>query len=173
MNVLDEPIPAEEHVPDVDDEIKKRLEVIKKPSEDANDAGVSDRDIGERLANLKGMPYKENDNRAMINAIDKRSDQEKTNDLIDQFMNEVGIDESAANSIDEDPIKSIERRLAALKGDPISAPTDRKHSTDNNDEVEDDDTLAKKIMNKVSIRTLKENSINLQIFIFFVLLVFG
>lgn len=147
LNVLDEPIPADQNLPDVDNEIKKRLEVLKKPNEPVNDL-ASNRDIGERLANLKDMPYKEHDHTKLINAVDKRTEQEKTNDLVEQFMNEASIDGAMAKR-QEDDIDDIHRRLAALKGSNFP-PTDRKLSTDNNDEVEDEETFVKKIVTKVS-----------------------
>lgn len=154
-SVLDAPIPADEQVPDVDEQIKKRLEVMKQPINDL-DQPFSDRTIAERLANLKDVPHKEYDNRAMINAVDTRTEHQMANDLVEQFMKEVNLDE-AVKSDYEDPIESIERRLAALKGSPGGA--DQKPPTaDSNDEhVHDEETLAKKIVNKVGDMTNKKN----------------
>lgn len=143
-SVLDAPIPSEEQLPDIDEEIKKRLEVVKQPTNDL-DKDFSDRGIAERLANLKGMPHKEYDNRAMLNAVDKRSDTEKANDLVEQFMKEVDLDEAVKDSY-EDPIKSIERRLAALKGSPTEQTASKTQLPDQS--PEDEETLAKKIVTK-------------------------
>lgn len=143
-SVLDAPIPNEEDIPDIDEEIKKRLEVVKQPTNDL-DKDFSDRGIAERLANLKGMPHKEYDHRAMLNAVDKRSDQEKVNDLVDQFMNEAGLDEVVKND-QEDALKSIERRLAALKGSPTTEQSGGIGFPEHREE--DEDTLAKKIVTK-------------------------
>lgn len=151
LSVLDAPIPPDEQVPDVDEEIKKRLEVMKQPINDL-DQPFSDRTIAERLANLKDVPHKEYDNRAMINTVDKRTEHEMANDLVDQFMKEVNLDEAYKNDC-EDQIQSIERRLAALKGSPTATGgTDQKQQIGetNDDSPQDEETLAKKIVTKVS-----------------------
>lgn len=152
-SVLDAPIPADEQVPDVDEEIKKRLEVMKQPTNDL-DQPFSDRTIAERLANLKDMPHKEYDNRAMINAVDKRTEHQMANDLVDQFMKEVNLDEAYKTDCD-DQIESIERRLAALKGSSTATGTggaDQKQQIGepNDESPQDEETLAKKIVTKVS-----------------------
>lgn len=150
QSVLDAPIPDEEQVPDVDEEIKKRLEVMKQPINDL-DQPFSDRSIAERLASLKDVPHKEYDNRAMLNAVDTRTEHQMANDLVDQFMKEVNLDDAVKNDCD-DQIQSIERRLAALKGSPIAmGDADKKPIGDPNDESpQDEETLAKKIVTKVS-----------------------
>lgn len=146
-SVLDAPIPNDEQLPDIDEEIKKRLEVVKQPENDL-DQPFSDRTIAERLANLKGMPHKEYDHRAMLNAVETRTETQMANDLVEQFMKEVNLDGVAKDDF-EDPIKSIERRLAALKGSPTSTPSGEKSPMD--DEHHDEETLAKKIVTKVSL----------------------
>lgn len=147
-SVLDAPIPNEEQLPDIDEEIKKRLEVVKQPINDL-DQPLSDRNIAERLANLKGVPHKEYDHRAMLNAVETRTETQMANDLVEQFMKEVNLDETAKDDF-EDPIKCIERRLAALKGSPTSSPTGPKNPIgEMDDEHQDEDTLAKKIVTKV------------------------
>lgn len=149
-SVLDAPIPDEEQLPDIDEEIKKRLQVVKQPINDL-DQPLSDRNIAERLANLKGVPHKEYDHRAMLNAVDTRTETQMANDLVEQFMKEVNLDETAKDDF-EDPIKAIERRLAALKGSPTSTPTDPKNRIgEMDDEHQDEETLAKKIVTKVNI----------------------
>lgn len=140
-SLLDAEFPDEEKLPDIDDEIKKRLEVVKQPTNDL-DKDFSDRGMAERLANLKGVPHKEYDHSAMLNAVDKRTDNEKANDLVAQFMQEVGLDDAVHDS-NEDPIKSIERRLAALKG----SSTEKTGQTAT-DGSPDEETLAKKIVTK-------------------------
>lgn len=148
-SVLDAPIPDEEQLPDIDDEIKKRLQVVKQPINDL-DQPFSDRGIAERLANLKGMPHKEYDHRAMLNAVDTRTEHQMANELVEQFMKEVDLDEAMKNDPD-DPIKAIERRLAALKGSPLSTPSEQKNPLGEiDDEHQDDETLTKKIVTKVN-----------------------
>lgn len=150
QSVLDAPIPADEPVPDVDEEIKKRLEVMKQPINDL-DQPFSDRTIAERLANLKDMPHKEYDNRAMLNAVDTRTEHQKANDLVEQFMKEVNLDGAAKDDF-EDPILSIERRLAALKGSPTGEAGPTKPIGESNDESpQDEESLAKKIVTKVCV----------------------
>lgn len=153
MSVLDAPIPNDEQLPDIDDVIKKRLQVVKQPLNDL-DEGFSDRGIGERLANLKGMPYKEHDNKNFLNAIDQRTEQEKANDLIARYVQEASLDKQFEDD-DNDPIKIIERRLAALKGptDP-STSMEKKNSIDNSNELVDEKELCQKIVTKVCFFSL-------------------
>lgn len=148
-SVLDAPIPDEEKLPDIDEEIKKRLHVVKQPINDL-DQPFSDRGIAERLANLKGLPPKEYDHRAMLNAVDTRTEHQMANELVEQFMKEVDLDEAMKNDPD-DPIKAIERRLAALKGSPTSVPSDQKNPLGElDDEPKDEETIVKKIVTKVN-----------------------
>lgn len=152
---LDIDVSEQEALPDVDEEIKKRLHVIKQPliPEEVH----SDSDIGKRLANLKGVPYKERNNIDALNKVDKRTEQEKSNDLIKQFWeeNEIGNGPNAGDAAsatndfdtDDDPIKSIERRLAALKGTPTTSDENKSHS---NDENEDEETATNRIVKRVS-----------------------
>lgn len=144
-SVLDAPIPSDEQLPDIDDEIKKRLEMVKQPTNDL-DKEFSDKSIAERLSNLKGIPHQEYDHRAMLNAVDKRSETQKANDLVEQFMKEVSLDEAAKEDF-EDPIKSIERRLAALKGP--TTPTHANNGLDSPPEPQNEDDIVKKIVTKV------------------------
>lgn len=145
-SLLDVPFPDEEKLPDVDEEIKKRLEVVKQPTNDL-DKDSSDRGMAERLAALKGVQHKEYDHKAMLNAVDKRTDNEKATDLVAQFMQEVSLDEAVKDSY-EDPIKSIERRLAALKGSPTEQTGPAIDQADGSPQHEDEETLAKKIVTK-------------------------
>lgn len=150
VSVLDAPIPDIEELPDVDDLIKNRLQAIKQ-KDDASEnatAGSSDMDIKERLANLKGVQHKEYNNLDIINKVEKRTEEEQTRDLIKQFMDETDIDKetNVANDDEEDPIKAIERRLAALKGSTAATGDKAPESPQNEDEEE----LSKKIANKVS-----------------------
>lgn len=152
VSILDLDVPASEQeaLPDVDDEIKKRLQVIKQPLVPEEVQSVSE--IGKRLANLKGIPFKEHNNIDALNKVDKRTEQEKTNDMMKQFLEENEIDSNAAGAAmndfdsDDDPIKSIERRLAALKGTPTTSEDNKSHS---NDENEDEETATNRIVKRV------------------------
>lgn len=174
QSVLDAPIPADEQVPDVDEEIQKRLQVVKQPINDL-DQPFSDRTIAERLANLKDVPHKEYDNRAMINAVDTRTEHQKANDLVEQFMKEVNLDEAVKNDCD-DQILSIERRLAALKGSPTGDASQKPQIGESNDESpQDEETLAKKIVTKVSQARIRNMARSLALYsiLFLTLTVFG
>lgn len=150
-DLLDAPIPSDECVPDVDDEIKKRLEVLKQPTETNNldESPLDDDVISKRLANLKDMPNKKYDDKSWMTAIDKRTEQERANDLMVQYMHEASIDNAIQDSAD-DAIKDIERRLNVLKGGASSSSaTIASASNDDSNEHVDDDTLARKMVTKV------------------------
>lgn len=148
IDLLDAPIPSDECVPDVDDEIKKRLTALKEPKTNNLDAApLSDDAITKRLANLKDMPQKNYDDKAWLTAIDKRTDQEQANDLMSRYMEEASLDNAVQDSAD-DALKDIERRLKALKGD-AGTSVAAKPLDDNSNEHEDEDTVAKKLVTKV------------------------
>lgn len=75
-------------------------------------AATTDTEIAVRIANLKGQQYNERPTHdpAILLATDRRTDPEKTDDLLKQFAAETQLDERA------DPNADIERRLAALRG---------------------------------------------------------
>lgn len=157
---LDVPEAEQEALPDVDEELKKRLKVIKEPLVPEEVQSVSD--IGKRLANLKGIPFREHNNIDALNKVDKRTEQEKSNDLMKQFLEESDIDKgsnaaAASNDFDieDDPIKSIERRLAALKGNPTTSDENKSHS---NDENEDEETTTNKIVQRVRLYSRRCNN---------------
>lgn len=162
VSVLDEPIPEEEKLPDVDEEIVKRLKDIKARDDTSNadEAGTSDLGIAQRLAALKGVAHKESKNDDILRNLDNRTDQQKTDDLVKQFMAETEIDREAnfgENDEEEDPIKSIERRLAALKG---TTGKDSANSNIENVESEDEETATNKLAAKVGHRPFAETSIS-------------
>jgi hypothetical protein len=96
---------------DVDSVIKARLDALKNDPNLELASNTNDKDVALRLAALKGVEYKEYDNKKFINALDNRTDQEKTDDLVKQFLEESEIDAKKV-----DPIADIERRLALLRG---------------------------------------------------------
>lgn len=147
--MLDAPIPNAENLPDIDEKIKNRLNSIKQPENADNlNTGTSDADIKERLANLKGIPNKDYNNFDLLNKKETRSEEEQTRDLIKQFLEEGGIGEAITIGADgkelEDPIKSIERRLAALKGE--SASGENQTEPKQNDDYLNPDKLAKRVI---------------------------
>lgn len=127
---MDDPIPDEIQA-NLDEIIQKRLNDLKK-----SDAEVdSDEAIAIRVANLKEIPYNAKDNSDLLRQTDTRTDEEKTADLIKQFMGEVTLDNAVGES---DPIKDIEKRLAALKQDDptrtISKPSGIERSDSENED---------------------------------------
>lgn len=107
-------LPGERNALGVDEAIKQRLDKLKEDRLLNQTPIVTDKDIAIRIANLKGERFVDSSSdRSVLIAVDNRSDQQKTNDLVTQYMSEAQLDEDA------DPIKDIERRLAALKkGEP-------------------------------------------------------
>lgn len=111
--ITDDPLDIAENSASADDQIKERLAKLKEDRILNPTTEVSDKDIAIRIANLKGERFLESSNdRSILMAVDNRSDEQKTKDLVAQYMSEAQLDEDA------DPIKDIERRLAALKGSP-------------------------------------------------------
>lgn len=96
----------------LDSVISKKLSKLK---DDDNKVLPDDSEMAARLSALKGVPHRENSKDNMLFANDKRSEQEKINDLLKQFVDENVIDQAVAPVTD--PIADIERRLAILKGD--------------------------------------------------------
>lgn len=124
---------------------------MKQPTETNNldESPLDDDVISKRLANLKDMPNKKYDDKSWMTAIDKRTEQERANDLMVQYMHEASIDNAIQDSAD-DAIKDIERRLNVLKGGASSSSaTIASASNDDSNEHVDDDTLARKMVTKV------------------------
>uniref|UniRef100_A0A0K8TS31 Putative membrane trafficking and cell signaling protein hrs n=1 Tax=Tabanus bromius TaxID=304241 RepID=A0A0K8TS31_TABBR len=141
MNLGEEAKTENDIAENLDSEISKRLKDLKTSD------GVklpSDTEMSSRLADLKGVPYKEY-SKADLLSTDTRTEQQKVQDLIAQFLDEKSIDETV-----EDPIAQIQKRLAALKGEPSTSA--KKSSASNlpadSDVEEDEATKIKKIMDK-------------------------
>lgn len=111
--VVLEPIPTTSYT----DDIRNRLDALKK--DDIPEELPDQDDIEKRLALLKGVEHKDYSeaNKKLMFSNDTRSEQEKVNDLLKQFVEEKSIDadvkpeESAVGTIED-----IEKRLAALRG---------------------------------------------------------
>lgn len=173
--VLDQPIPVEEvgtlpvvahhHQPDcavfaeetgsggsTDDMIRQRLLTLKEDRLNSGSATatapVTDESIAIRIANLKGVDYKPSAGRdaLLLLSTDERTDAEKVHDLVGQFMAESKLDMAA------DPIRDIERRLAALKeggGSAVAANEQKKQkgsAEEGADDVVDDDEKVKRLV---------------------------
>lgn len=100
-----------------EDDIRKRLNKLKddKPA-DGSDQNLDD--IQQRLANLKGVEYKPQSSNKVLFSPDARSEQEKIEDLLKQFVEEKEISGQHEVPSQEQPgsVDDIERRLAALRG---------------------------------------------------------
>lgn len=102
--------PTDRESASTDDIIKQRLSKLKEDRTIGVYAPVmSDQDISMRIANLKGERYVDTAKDSFLLAVDTRSDQEKSSDLVARYMAEAQLDDAA------DPIKDIERRLIALR----------------------------------------------------------
>lgn len=139
--ITDAPITSDAPPPiaeSVEDSIRQRLAKLKEDRILNQAALVTDKDIAIRVANLKGERFTDSPkNASILLALDTRNDQQKSNDLVEQYMSEAQLDDAA------DPIKDIERRLAALKGSPekggvanVASPTIAGDNSDSdNDEA--------------------------------------
>uniref|UniRef100_T1GXM2 Uncharacterized protein n=1 Tax=Megaselia scalaris TaxID=36166 RepID=T1GXM2_MEGSC len=96
----------------LDSVLSKRLQNLK--SED-NKNLPTDEDISTRLADLKGMPQKNYNYSDLLVSKDHRTEKEKIDDLLKQFVDETAIDSNASRP-SSNPIDEIEKRLAALRG---------------------------------------------------------
>lgn len=99
------------------DDIRERLRALKKDNLPEVPQNADD-DIGKRLASLKGVEFKDYSASNKIHvAPDTRTEQEKIDDLVKQFVDERTIDdESKPTPSQVNTIDDIERRLAALRG---------------------------------------------------------
>ncbi|XP_023294302.2 abscission/NoCut checkpoint regulator [Lucilia cuprina] len=116
----------------------------------------SDDEIRSRLSKLNGMPQKDYSKKDLLLNTDQRTDQEKMNDLLAQFMGEAEID-NRLETKRNDTLSDIERRLKALRDDPVttaasgSSAIGTTTSSDTNtpsDNEMDDETMLKGIMEK-------------------------
>lgn len=121
------------HPENADEAIRKRLQVLKDARlSECNNAvaqqstPLSDSDIAIRIANLKDQKYigAEHRDASILLDTDRRTDQEKMHDLLEQFAAEAKLDEDA------DPVKDIERRLAALRAGGNKDSSNQRHDAD-------------------------------------------
>ncbi|XP_011208492.2 abscission/NoCut checkpoint regulator [Bactrocera dorsalis] len=133
----------EENLDSVISKRLKDLKTIENPS--------TDEEIRARLALLNGMPQKDYSKKDLLLATDERTDQQKMQDLLEQFMGEAQIDRQVADERN-DAISDIERRLRALREQPVDGvgAIQKEHSPDNNtpSDNEDDETVLKAVMTK-------------------------
>lgn len=168
--VLDDPIPVDEvsilpvaiacakpveDVKNTDDMIRQRLLTLKEDrlNSPAGGATTTDESIAIRIANLKGVDYKPSAGRdaSLLLATDERTDEEKVRDLVGQFMAETNLDEAV------DPVKDIERRLAALKATSVDGTGEKQQPLQEQDDDDDDAKVMKLVAMYLAEAELPEN----------------
>lgn len=108
----------------------------------------TDDEIRARLSNLNERPQKNYDKKFLLLNLEKRSEQQQTNDLVEQFMGEVDMSKRIEDERN-DSLADIEKRLKALRDHSPLAPqslTDHRSSTDLE---EDSGKAVKAIIEKV------------------------
>lgn len=139
---MDEPIPDEVQT-NLDKVLEQRLAALKQKDNDiVDDSNGSDEAIAIRIANLKDIPYSNTSNIDLLTAVDKRTDEQKINDIMKQFLSEQIIDNTAAET-SSNSVEAIERRLAALRVDRTPAAAADDETID-----EDDETRVQKVVKR-------------------------
>lgn len=156
---------SESITPSTDEDLTRRLQTLKKDDGPLNKI-PTDTEIEIRLANLRNLEYKEYKSKIKF-LPDNRTDTQKTEDLIKQFLEE---DEIAKNM--PDPDEKILSRLNALKADrenaigsTAAASTNivKVASADEPDiESEDEEIATKKLIKKVFTLSIIGNKIILK-----------
>jgi hypothetical protein len=136
-----EPMPTTSYT----DDIRERLDALKKddipqdlPGDVSND--LDQNNIEQRLAALKGVEHKDYSeaNKKILFPNDTRSEQEKIDDLLKQFVEEKTIDdESIPAAGAAGTIEDIEKRLAALRGQDLEK---TKQQIEQIEETEEEET---------------------------------
>lgn len=140
----------EEPIPEINPEdvqLQKRLEELKRKDAGGSDGGqpITDVDIRQRLAKLQDRPYTEDKPNRDIFHIDQRSEQEKVNDLVEQYHKEAALNAAS------DPVRDLEERINKLRGvDPTAASSHSAMTPQGNKVEEDDEDDDKKFVKKVS-----------------------
>lgn len=148
----------DEIVDNLDRVISKRLKDLK-----TVENLPTDDEFRSRLAGLKDMPNKDYSKKDLLLSTDERTDQQKMNDLLEQFMGETQLDQQV-DQHRTDAVSDIERRLKALRDTPVDATTTQpgnKSATSPeantpSDNEQDDETMLKTIMEKVLYLYVKD-----------------
>lgn len=121
---------------------------------------TSTAELEARLANIKGVPISAVQTKPVLPSPDLRTEQEQADDLLKQYMAQTNIDAKYKDEFDE-LVSDIESRLQKLKGSSTSTsgPAGTTSSM-NNEKVEDEDEIIKKIIEKAKVESkLEENEI--------------
>lgn len=122
---------------DADIQLQNRLERLRQI--EGSDRIETQRDVQERLAALQDRPFVEDKPNRDIFKIDGRSDQQKIDGLVAQYVSETAIDEST------DPVKDIEMRLNQLRGEASLGSASAKPLRAGRDSPDDDKIYVKKV----------------------------
>lgn len=126
-----------------DQEIVDRLRKLK---EEDKKAALSVDEIKRRLALLKDEDPDASHNKINIHHVDTRTDQQKTDDLIKEYMEQLELT-SSTSSIDE--IQARLRSLQGIRDEP------RRRSTHDNDD--DEEQITKRLIAKALVEAELEN----------------
>ncbi|XP_041969470.1 abscission/NoCut checkpoint regulator [Aricia agestis] len=117
---------------------------------------VSDSELQERLANIKGLPVTALQSKPVVLTTDKRTEQEQIDDLLKRYSEQANIDSKYTEEFDG-VITDIEFRLQKLKGASTSGTQQEPTPTAKEDsDLEDDEAYAKKIIEKLKSEALAE-----------------
>lgn len=127
-----EPVPITSYT----DDIRIRLDALKKV--DASESSQDEiENIQRRLAELKGIEFKAPSNDKVHFAPDTRSEQEKIDDLLKQFVEEKAVDDEVRPEQSQaGTVEDIERRLAALRGQDLDKTKSQIEQTEETEEEE-------------------------------------
>lgn len=146
---LDDPIP-DDIQSNLDTVIEQRLAALKKIDSNENNLDItSDETIAIRIANLKEIPFTKTNNIDLLTIVDKRTDEEKTSDLVKQFLNESKIDEATSSASKVDSIEDIEKRLNALRGD--GNVCNNRLANDDNNAYQNVENIVKRYMDEAKL----------------------
>lgn len=135
-----EPIPTTSFT----DDIRNRLDALKKDDIPVDLPQPDQSDIEKRLAALKGVEHKDYSaaNKLILTAKDTRSEQEKIDDLLKQFVEERTIDDEAKPEPNASgTIEDIERRLAVLRGQDLEKTKQQIEQIEETEEEEAERTM--------------------------------
>lgn len=123
------------------DDIRNRLDALKKSNLPDEAQDQNNDDIQKRLAALKDVEFKDYSASKVLFTNDTRSEQEKIDDLLKQFVEEKTIDDDAPEPSQVGTIDDIERRLAALRGQDLAKTKEQIEQIEETEEEEAERTM--------------------------------
>ncbi|KAI9589320.1 abscission/NoCut checkpoint regulator [Glossina fuscipes] len=129
----------------LDSQITKRLKNLK-----STEQVITDDELRTRLANLNGLPQKDYSKKDLLLNTDQRTDQEKMNDLLKEFMSEVELNERLETERGE-AVSDIEKRLRALRDTPVDDRPSKNSATSPESNTPSDNEQDEEAMLKIII----------------------